>query len=1081
MADETDFDSTYLETKRSGAARFIFVTVFFLLIVLLAIAYWQRINLADRLVRDQLAKYGVDASYEIKDIGLRTQRIENLIIGDPRAPDLKAKWVEVDVSINFSGATPRDVRASGVRLNGAYKNGKLSFGELDKFSDPDSKEPFMLPDIGLDIVDASARLETPWGIIGAALDGNGLLRQGFEGNLAIRSPVLTNADCTADDVRFDGRYLLDFRQPNLIGPMSVRYASCKKSQLSAKNLSLNTNARLSATFDSWLGDVGFAAADIRAPGVLFGNPRGSIKFDGNKSRTNFEAKLANGSFGSKPLTVRNLAASGKGALSFANSGWDAAARGDVQILNGALNRSYLDSLEREVRRTKGLLFGPLTAKIVPALGKASENFDVKIRYDGNLEEDGGTFLKLDRLVMSSRSGASLVQSGTAEIYHKDKVWRLQTPVSVAISGGDLPRASLAFNRADNKQVTGDLQFQEYRSGDASLAISNLSFAGKPGGAWTFDGRAILSGPIQGGSIRQVNIPIDARWYGANFALFQKCQNVAFESIRYSTVLFSAQSIRLCPNEGSSILQAGPNGARVAASIPNLSLNATVGGERLKTDASNVRFNLAEGITASNIFAEYGNSRIRAKAPSFKFSFTNGFVSKDVNIEIGKSGEITRFDIASIFGRPTKGGFAGRLEGANGEIVNVPLILDEAAGNWTFSGGKLALDGSLRVNDAEQVDRFKPLNVPNALVTYENGIINALGSLYEPTKNRKVAETDIRHVLSSGTGGALLSVSDLRFGADFGPELITPLTLGVIANTVGTINGEGRINWGPNGVKSTGRFVTESLNTAAAFGPVEGLSTEIVFNDLLGFETGPGQIVKIASVNPGIAALNGQIRYQILPGKRIRIEGGTWPFAGGSLILEPTILDFALDKERRLTFRVEGLDAAQFLQTYDFQNLQVSGIFDGTLPMVFNQEGGRIVGGSLVSRPGGGQVSYVGELSYEDIGVFANFAFNALKSIRYNELEIGVAGDIDGEIVTEVKFAGLQQGTSAKRNFITKQLAKIPIQFNVTVRAQFLQLIGSIRSVYDAEYARDQGLPFLLDRQRGVPPITGEEKGDTKDE
>jgi translocation and assembly module TamB len=149
--------------------------------------------------------------------------------------------------------------------------------------------------------------------------------------------------------------------------------------------------------------------------------------------------------------------------------------------------------------------------------------------------------------------------------------------------------------------------------------------------------------------------------------------------------------------------------------------------------------------------------------------------------------------------------------------------------------------------------------------------------------------------------------------------------------------------------------------------------------------------------------------------------------------------------------------------------------------VFNQDGGRIVGGSLVSRPGGGQVSYVGELSYKDMGTFANFAFNALKSIRYNELVIGVAGDIDGEIVTEVKFSGLQQGTGAQRNFITKQLAKIPIEFNVTIRAQFLALISSVRGLYDADFLSNQGLPPAIERELGLPPITGEEESEVKSE
>ncbi len=267
------------------------------------------------------------------------------------------------------------------------------------------------------------------------------------------------------------------------------------------------------------------------------------------------------------------------------------------------------------------------------------------------------------------------------------------------------------------------------------------------------------------------------------------------------------------------------------------------------------------------------------------------------------------------------------------------------------------------------------------------------------------------------------------------------------------------------MRSTGRVATSNMNLAAAFGPVEGLTTEIVFTDLLGLETASGQIATLASVNPGIPALGGTVSYRLLPNRQVAIESGRWPFAGGELILEPTVLDFGVESERRLTFRVIGVDAEKLLAGYDFQNLRVTGVFDGVLPMVFNQDGGRIVGGALVSRPGGGEVSYLGELAYEDMGIFANYAFNALRSIRYSTLTIGVGGDLDGEIVTDISFTGLQQGTLAKRNFITRQLARIPIKFNVSVTAEFLKLIGSIRGLYDANYAADRDLQYLLEEQK----------------
>src|SRR3546814_12962422 len=91
---------------------------------------------------DLLVKRNISARYDIAEIGLRTQRLENLTLGNPEQPDLSADWVEVDISA--MGFTPRvtAVRAGGVRLRGRIVDGKLLLGEIDKFRDPESTEPF---------------------------------------------------------------------------------------------------------------------------------------------------------------------------------------------------------------------------------------------------------------------------------------------------------------------------------------------------------------------------------------------------------------------------------------------------------------------------------------------------------------------------------------------------------------------------------------------------------------------------------------------------------------------------------------------------------------------------------------------------------------------------------------------------------------------------------------------------------------------------------------------------------------------------------------------------------------------------
>ena len=146
----------------------------------------------------------------------------------------------------------------------------------------------------------------------------------------------------------------------------------------------------------------------------------------------------------------------------------------------------------------------------------------------------------------------------------------------------------------------------------------------------------------------------------------------------------------------------------------------------------------------------------------------------------------------------------------------------------------------------------------------------------------------------------------------------------------------------------------NLDLAAPFGPVTGLSGD----DPLQRPARPDNAARarcstVKSINPGILVENGVIRYQLLPNQLVKIERGEWPFMGGRLILQETVLNFGRPTAKRLTFEVVGLDAKMFVDSLGFKELDATGTFDGVLPMIFDENGGRIVGGRLDSRPPGG--------------------------------------------------------------------------------------------------------------------------------
>ncbi|MDG2002704.1 MAG: YdbH domain-containing protein [Novosphingobium sp.] len=200
---------------------------------------------------------------------------------------------------------------------------------------------------------------------------------------------------------------------------------------------------------------------------------------------------------------------------------------------------------------------------------------------------------------------------------------------------------------------------------------------------------------------------------------------------------------------------------------------------------------------------------------------------------------------------------------------------------------------------------------------------------------------------------------------------------------------------------------------------------------------------------------------------LNVKGAHWPFLGGTLTLDPVKMTIGSEEVLRYTLRIKELDAGRFLKHIEMENLSATGQFEGTIPLVFDEDGGRMDGGSLVSLPPGGNVSYVGELTYEDLSPMGNFAFDALRSLDYKRMQIDMDGSLEGEIVTRVTFDGLGQGDLASRNFITKQVAKLPIRFKVNVRAPFLRLVTSVRSLYDADYLRNPETMGLVDLP--VPP------------
>jgi len=1011
-----------------------------LLLIALAIAIlWpMRVELARNYVDAELARRGVRASYEVKRIGFGSQIFENLAIGDPRRPDLVAAHVEVQVLLGFTGPRIGLITARGVRMRGWIEGGRLRLGEVDKLLGPPSAEPFRLPDRRVDVRDAALDLATPAGRVALAFSGRGNLADGFRGAIALVAGELRFGDCvlTRPVARLSLR-VADLK-PHVHGPAALARLACGNG-LAAERPLFALRAVLAPGLDNWRGAAATRIAALRLGPQSLAAIEGHVGFAGDWSGTAGNVSVEAGPAAVESLRALRIRFAGRYAVSMR--------RGRIALDGRAaafgLTWRKADAVAAALRGARGSPLGPIGEALAAALRDAGRNGAEAAAGIAVAGANGAGQVRLRALALAGRSGARLVQRGGDGIVYRWPSGALLLDGGLALSGGGFPDARFHLVRAADGAIRGSGRVAPMAAGGARLALGEIAFAAAPGGPTSFRTTALLDGPFSGGRVRGLSLPVSGRFGAGGFALGESCVAAGFQALQVQSLAIGPTRLALCP-AGRAMVANG----RIGVELRRPRLNGRLGRVPIALAADRVRVDAA------------------------------GFAAARVSVGAGPAGRVSRLAAAAISGPFVPGGAAGRFDAASGQLAGVPLLVSDGSGGWRLRSGTLALDGRLAVADAANPVRFHPLAGDEFRLTLSGNRIHATGALSHPASRTRVALATIEHDLATGAGRAVLDMPGLRFTPAFQPEALTPLTLGVVALVDGSIAGQGRIEWDSRGARSSGSFATADMDLAAPFGPVQGLATRIEFTDLLGLVSAPHQEARIRLTQPGIDVYDGVVRYQLRPDYHVAIESARWPLAGGTLTVEPTVLDFSRQATRNLTFRVEGLDAARFIQQLEFSNIAATGTYDGIIPMQFSQAGGRIVGGRLAAREEGGTLSYVGELSDRDLGAYGVLAFDALKSLRYSRLVLTMDGALDGEFITRIDMDGIARNPAGTRDpsggiramvagRVLRQLARIPFHFNIRIEGRFRALIATARSFQDPSDLIRASLPQLLDTR--TPP------------
>ena len=1003
-----------------------------LLLVAIAGVWVQRRPIATHYLKGEFERRGVTASYHLDRVGLRTQEVSNLVIGDPRRPDLVARFAHIETRLKLNGNFEvYRIVARGVRLRGRLIHGRISWGQIDRMMPPPSNKPFALPDFAVDISDSTIALATPFGAVGLAIEGSGKLSGGFTGRAAIVSPRMAPGRCAATNVRANVAVAVVARRPQIDGPVTAERFSCPASRFDVAGPRFDAHASFNEAFTSIDGSGRMAMTSLIAGANGLANFVGDISYKGALNDVAGGVKLSAQKSRMGTIVAERTRLEGRYHLDGQHGRFEMA--GNYAADSAALAPSMFAGVTQPLAAAAKTPIGPVATSIANAVMRTARNFNSAGRITVVNFPGGGAARINEANVIGPGGARARVFGGSGVTYY----WPsngLRIDGNLETAGGGLPQARVSLRQPRaGAPMSGVADIAPYAANGQRLALAPIRFGPGPGGSTALSTVVQLDGAFPSGRAQALRLPIEGQiGKGGSFAFGTSCAVVSFNYLQMSTVQLGPTRLPVCPI-GPAMVSKRTNGPVLAsARLPAPVLDGRLGSSPLHLQAASGQI----------IGQQFGFDRLAMR--------------------LGRATSPILFDAARLNGRLGGPAINGTFTGATASIGKVPLLLSDGVGKWLYRNKDLVVDSSLMVSDRDPNPRFYPLKSDTVHFTIAGDYVRAAGALRHPATGTLVTDVSIEHRLSTGGGHALLEVPGLAFGPSLQPDQLTRLSEGVVALVNGTVRGQGRIDWASGGkVASTGDFSTANMDLAAPFGPVTGLSTTLHFTDLLELQTAPHQLATVASINPGITVTDGVIRYQLLPHNLVRVERGEWPFMGGRLILHETILNFGSPSAKRLTFELVGFDAKQFIDSLGFQGIEITGTFDGVLPMIFDENGGRIVGGRLDSRAPGGRLHYTGT---KPKGMAAGLAVGLLSDIRYRSMIIRLDGDLAGEFATRLTVDQVSLGPShgLLAGLARSAFSKLPIRLNVNINAPFRALIQMSKGFRDPTQAIAPVMPFPVD-------------------
>ncbi|MEL0252371.1 MAG: hypothetical protein VW935_10555, partial [Novosphingobium sp.] len=639
--------------------------------------------IADRIIVGQLKSYGVPATYQIESIGPGSEALRNVVVGDPRNPDLTIERVEVGIRYGLGVPYVGTVRLIAPRIYGQLQDGRLSFGSLDKvlYAPRADDKPFSIPRLDLRVEDGRGLLLTPAGMVGLAIEGRGRLDDGFVGTLAAVAPRLSGNGCNADDASVFGQVSIRAQRPAFKGPLKLARLSCSGTASSGAVVA-DIDARADKGLTGLAGNAAVRVNKLALPGAT-------------AETLALDTRLA---FRDGALTGRvdaNAGGVSSGGVRFGLLGLEGSVR-TRDLFQKAEFRGTIDgqglrqgtaldgALASASRSSAGTLLGPMLEQLRASL--RLEERGSRISGEIALRRNGDGFSAVvPQARLSGGSGQALLTLSRVQIASGTRNGPPLLAGNFVTGGAGIPRIVGRMERGRAGRALFRLTMEPWRAAGGVLAIPEMMIAQVGDGSLGFSGLAQVSGAIPGGSVRNLVLPVNGA-YGASgeLALWKRCVTARFERLELGQMAVDGNALQLCPPGGSAIVRNGDGGLRIAAGTPALDLTGSL-----------------------------GETQVAVRTGPVGFSWPGVLKASAVEVDLGPTATATHLRLADLDARLGPD-LTGTYAGVEARLAAVPLDVTNAAGQWRYADGVLALSGvSFDLTDRLDPARFEKLSASGA--------------------------------------------------------------------------------------------------------------------------------------------------------------------------------------------------------------------------------------------------------------------------------------------------------------------------------------------------------------------------------